>query len=147
MDNQEYNGPERRKGVADQSEKLGSLSAQLEALEKIFNHRLDSMERKIDDFRKETKEEIERINADTKNSYLVIESRQKTDFHSLEDKYYGLSARVKALEEAPMKKVVEERTGFLKKGKELATNAVWLVIFGFVGFLILDYLKNGGVIK
>jgi protease II len=113
-------------------------------LEKFITKQFDQMETKIEEIRKGTKEDIESIRAKVENLYTLHESRNGNDHAELHNSLEKLEKRILDLELKPKEEAFVQKKGFLGTGQELATKAVWTVFLGFVGFLVWNYIQNGG---
>lgn len=124
---------------------MGETDRIIEQLEKFIEHRFNQMEKKIDEIKIETRGDIERIRAQVENLYSIHESKNGNDHRELWMKVQALESEVEALKNAPAEKLVKAKDGFLKGGQDIFTKAFWGIALAFVGFLIWDFIRNGGV--
>lgn len=114
-------------------------------LEKFMDTRFDQMEKKIDEQEERTRLEIERFRADMENMFNVKMSINSNDHTELWQEVKTIKAEVREIKDAEAKKLIEAKNGFLKIGQELFTKSFWGIALLFVGFLIWDFIKNGGI--
>jgi hypothetical protein len=57
----------------------------------------------------------------------------------------ALEKDVLSIKNAPAQNLVKAKDGFLKGGADMATKSVWTIFFGFVGFLVWNYIQKGGL--
>lgn len=116
-------------------------------LEKYMDTRFNAMEKKIDEQEERTRLEIERFRANLENMFNVKMTINSNDHSELWQEVKAIKSEIKELKEKEAKTLIDAKNGFLKGGADIATKAVWTVFFGFVGFLIWNYIQSGGLIK
>ena len=76
--------------------------------------------------------------------FNVKMSINSNDHTELWQEVKTIKSEIKELKEKEAKTLIDAKNGFLKGGADIATKAVWTVFFGFVGFLVWNYIQSGG---
>lgn len=133
----DYSGQERRR-MDD------NLALLMQSLKELFNEKFNTLEARLDRLESDNKKDLESIRAGMENLFHSADARSRTDILEVNGRLDKMEERIKKLEDAPATKALEERKSIFQTGKDMATKAFWTAALGFVGFLIYNYIVNGG---
>lgn len=122
---------------------MDNLELMMRKMEELFDVKLQSFKEIIEN-------SVQHI--DDKRQVEVADLHRRID--RAEEKLEKQKAQIEAANEkiaaltlAPAKAADQTKKEFFKTGKEMGIRAIWVGFFAFIGFLIYQYIVNGGGIK
>lgn len=122
--------------------KLEAVKDKISNLDEKMTNRVDLVENKID----EHCEDDDNINTILDEHDKKIENAKSyiQRIHALEDKYIVLEQRVDQLQKKPIEQKAAVIDDFFRTFKNIAFTALATGIVGFLGYLLITYIKASG---
>jgi ABC-type phosphate transport system auxiliary subunit len=133
MNEKNYSGPDRR-GL-----KVDSLELLIEKIEKLFDLKFDTLEKRFDRLELDTKGDMANLRKSLEGLFNSSDARNRADHAEIEGRIAKLETRINDLENAPAKKAAEVQTGFFKKGRDVIGGAIWAGLVGVFIWLLVTY--------